>query len=182
LTLGGNEQVVTLLLTLFTIGIGAGSLLCNWLSGHKVELGLVPFGSIGLTLFGIDLYLAQPELMSTDLVGAKVFLQNAGSLRVLSDIVLVGLFGGFYIVPLLALVQQRSEKTHLSRVIAGNNIFNALFMVLSAVLAIVLLRSGVTIAQLFLLIALLNAVVGIWIYALVPEFLKRFLVWIRFKA
>jgi hypothetical protein len=94
---------------------------------------------------------------------------------------MIGLFGGFYIVPLLALVQQRSEKTHLSRVIAGNNIFNALFMVLSAILAIILLRSGVTIAQLFLLIALLNAAIGVCIYSLVPEFFTRFLVWIRFN-
>ena len=182
LVLGGNEQVVTLLLTLFTIGIGVGSLLCNWLSGHKVESGLVPFGTIGLTLFGVDLYLAQPELVHTGLVGVKIFLQADGSFRVLSDMLLIGVFGGFYIVPLFALVQQRSEKTHLSRVIAGNNIFNALFMVLSAVMAIILLRSGMTIAQLFLLIALLNAAVGVYIYAMVPEFLTRFLVWIRFRS
>jgi hypothetical protein len=181
LTLGGNEQIVTLLLTLFTVGIGAGSLLCNWLSGRKVELGLVPFGTIGLTLFGIDFYIAQPEFTHAGLIGAKVFLQTAGSFRILLDILMIGLFGGFYIVPLLALVQQRSEKTHLSRVIAGNNIFNALFMVLSAILAIILLRSGVTIAQLFLLIALLNAAIGVCIYSLVPEFFTRFLVWIRFN-
>jgi hypothetical protein len=177
LTLGGNEQVVTLLLTLFTLGIGAGSLLCNWLSGQKVELGLVPFGSIGLTLFGIDLYFAPVELLSSELIGAAAFIGSPGSLRVIADIFLIGIFGGLYIVPLFALVQQRSEQAHLSRVIAGNNILNALLMVLSSVMAIVLLDSGVSIAQLFLLVAILNAAVGLYIYTLLPEFLMRFLVW-----
>ena len=177
LTLGGNEQVVTLLLTTFTLGIGGGSLLCNWLSGQKVELGLVPFGSIGLTLFGIDLYFAPPGMLSSELMGAAAFIEISGSLRVIADIFLIGIFGGFYIVPLFALVQQRSEQAHLSRVIAGNNILNALLMVLSSVMAIVLLGSGVSIAQLFLVVAVLNAAVGIYIYTLVPEFLMRFLVW-----
>jgi 1-acyl-sn-glycerol-3-phosphate acyltransferase len=178
LALGGNEQVVTLLLTLFTLGIGSGSLLCNWLSGQKVEIGLVPFGSIGLTLFGIDLFLAKPVLESTELIGLAAFLQQDGSIRVIADVVLIGVFGGFYIVPLFALVQQRSDQQHLSRVIAGNNILNALLMVLSAVMAIVLLGAGVTIAQLFLVVAILNAAVALYIYTLVPEFLMRFLVWI----
>lgn len=178
LTLGGNEQVVTLLLTLFTFGIGGGSLLCNWLSGHKIELGLVPFGAIGLTLFGVDLYFARPETAASELAGAAAFIQQAGSYRVISDIFLIGIFGGLYIVPLFALVQQRSEAGHLSRVIAGNNILNALLMVLSAVMAIVLLQSGVSIAQLFLVVAVMNAAVGLFIFTLVPEFLMRFLVWL----
>jgi 1-acyl-sn-glycerol-3-phosphate acyltransferase len=178
LTLGGNEQVVTLLLTLFTLGIGTGSLLCNWLSGQKVEIGLVPFGSIGLTLFGIDLFFAKPLQAGPELIGLADFLQLDGSFRIIADIVLLGMFGGFYIVPLFALVQQRSDPEHLSRVIAGNNILNALLMVFSAAMAIVLLGAGVTIAQLFLVIAALNAAVAIYIYTLVPEFLMRFLVWI----
>lgn len=178
LALGGNEQVVTLLLTLFTLGIGSGSLLCNWLSGQKVEIGLVPFGSIGLTLFGIDLFFSKPVLQHTELIGLAAFWQLDGSIRVVADVVLLGLFGGFYIVPLFALVQQRSNPKHLSRVIAGNNILNALLMVLSSVMAIVLLGSGVTIAQLFLVVAVLNALVAIYIFTLVPEFLMRFLVWI----
>jgi hypothetical protein len=170
--------VVTLLLTLFTVGIGSGSLLCNWLSGQKVEIGLVPFGSIGLTLFGIDLYFARPMQGGDELIGLAAFLQLDGSSRIFADILLLGMFGGFYIVPLFALVQQRSDPEHLSRVIAGNNILNALLMVFSAVMAIVLLGAGVTIAQLFLVIAILNATVAIYIYTLVPEFLMRFLTWI----
>ncbi|MGB5396496.1 MAG: MFS transporter [Gammaproteobacteria bacterium] len=177
LALGGNEQVVTLLLTLFTVGIGAGSLLCNRMSGHKVEIGLVPFGSIGLTLFGIDMYFAQPALATGELINAATFLARDGSFRVLADIVLIGIFGGFYIVPLFSLVQERCEAAHRSRVIAGNNIMNALLMVISAVFAIVMLDAGLSIAQLFLVIAILNAAVAIYIFALVPEFLMRFLVW-----
>lgn len=175
--LGGNEQVVTLLLTLFTVGIGTGSLLCNWLSGKKIEIGLVPFGSIGLTVFGIDLYLSQPEVLPAAALGLKDFLLN-GHVRLIADVVLIGFFGGLYIVPLMALVQQRSEPEHMSRVIAGNNIINALLMVLSAVVAIVTLSSGFSIAQLFLLVAIFNAIVAIYIYSLVPEFFMRFMVWL----
>lgn len=175
--LNGNEQVVTLLLTLFTVGIGTGSLMCNWLSGKKIEIGLVPFGSIGLTLFGIDLFLSRPETVPEVTVGIMAFL-SAGNLRLIIDVVLIGFFGGLYIVPLMALVQQRSEPEHLSRVIAGNNIINSLLMVLSAIVAIAVLSSGFSIAQLFLLVAIVNALVAIYIYSLVPEFFMRFIVWI----
>ena len=175
--LGGNEQVVTLLLTLFTLGIGTGSLLCNWLSGKKIEIGLVPFGSIGLTLFGVDMYFSQPEVLPAVTIELKEFL-SIEYLRLITDVVLVGFFGGLYIVPLMALVQQRSDPEHLSRVIAGNNVINALLMVLSAVVAIAVLSSGFSIAQLFLLVAIFNALVALYIYSLVPEFLMRFLVWL----
>lgn len=137
----------------------------------------MPFGSIGLTLFGVDLYLSQPSVLPASILGIKEFL-SAEYFRLISDVVLIGFFGGLYIVPLMSLVQQRSDPEHLSRVIAGNNIFNSLLMVLSAVVAIVILSSGFSIAQLFLLIAILNAVVAIYIYSLVPEFFMRFIVWL----
>ena len=176
--LGGNEQVVTLLLTLFSVGIGAGSLLCERMSGRKVELGLVPFGSIGLSVFGIDLFLAVPEHhVSGAMLDAAAFLHAPGNIRVLVDILLLGLFGGFYIVPLYALVQQRSAPSHRSRVIAANNILNALFMVVSAVMAVLILDAGLSIPQLFLVVAAMNAAVALYIYTLVPEFLMRFMVW-----
>ncbi len=177
-SLGGNEQVVTLLLTLFSVGVGMGSLLCERLSGRMVELGLVPFGSIGLTLFGVDLYFAVPAERSGELLGAAAFVLSSGSVRVLLDVVLIGLFGGFYIVPLYALVQQRSEPSHRSRIIAGNNVINALFMLLSAVVAIAAFSVGLGIEELLLLTAVLNGLVAIYIYTLVPEFLMRFIVWI----
>ncbi len=179
LTLAGNEQVVTLLLTLFSIGIGIGSLLCERLSAQQIELGLVPLGSLGITVFGVDLYFAVPApLAAAGSVGAWHFLQLAGSWHVVADIVLIGLSGGLYIVPLYALIQSRSAPDHRSRVIAGNNVLNALFMVLSAVLAIALLGVGVTIPQLFLIVALLNVLIAAGIYAAVPEFLLRFAAWL----
>jgi 1-acyl-sn-glycerol-3-phosphate acyltransferase len=175
--LGGYEQVATLLLAIFSVGAGAGALLCERLSGHKVEIGLVPFGSIGLTLFALDLYFASPSATLAT-AGAAEFLARPGSWRVVFDLALIGVFGSFYIVPLYALIQTRAEKSHQSRIIAGNNLLNALFMVVSAGMAIALLALGVTIPQLFLVIALLNAVVAVYIYTLVPEFLMRFLVWL----
>src|SRR4051812_15228543 len=176
--LGGNEHVATVMLTTFSIGVGSGSLLCERLSGAKVEIGLVPFGSIGLTLFALDLFFASPMAPPASLVGAAEFLVHSANWRILFDLVMIGMFGGFYIVPLYALIQSRAERSHQSRIIAGNNILNALFMVGSALMAIVLLKAGLTIPQLFLVTALLNAVVAIYIYTLVPEFLMRFLVWL----
>ena len=178
--LGGDEHVATVMLTTFSIGVGAGSLLCERLSGHKVEIGLVPFGSIGLTLFALDLYLASPAAGpgAGVVVGAAAFLAQPANWRILFDLVMIGVFGGLYIVPLYALIQSRSERSHQSRIIAGNNILNALFMVGSAAMALVLLNAGLSIPQLFLVTALLNALVAIYIYTLVPEFLMRFLVWL----
>ncbi len=176
--LGGDEHVVTFLLASFSIGIGLGSLLCERLSGGRVELGLVPFGSIGLTLFAVDLWFATHTLHATGLSGVGAFLAQPAHWRVTADLVLIGLFGGFYIVPLYALIQERSEHTHRSRIIAANNILNALFMVASAGLAIGLLATGVSIPGLFLATGILNAFVAFYIYTLVPEFLMRFIAWI----
>ena len=176
--LGGNEHVVTFLLALFSIGIGIGSLLCERMSGRRVELGLVPFGSIGLTLFAIDLWLASRNLGATRIAGLDVFFAERAHWRVAADLVLIGLFGGFYIVPLYALIQERSAPSHRSRIIAANNILNALLMVVSAGLAIGLLALGLTIPQLFLVTGLMNAAVALFIYDLVPEFLMRFLAWL----
>jgi 1-acyl-sn-glycerol-3-phosphate acyltransferase len=177
-TLGGDEHVVTFLLALFSIGIGAGSLLCERLSGRKVEIGLVPFGSIGLTLFAIDLGLVTRDMHAQELAGIATFLVQPGHWRVVADLLLIGLFGGFYIVPLYALIQERSAPAYRSRIIAANNILNALFMVASAGLAILLLGQGLSIPMLFLTTGLLNAVIAVFIYKLVPEFLMRFLAWL----
>ena len=172
-----NEHVVTLLLTVFSLGIGLGALLCERLSDRRVELGLVPFGSIGLTVFAFDLAFAHSSAVPSALMGIEEFLATPSGWRIITDLVLIGLFSGFYTVPLYALIQSRSERSHRSRVIAGNNILNALFMVLASVVAVALLHAGLSIPQLFLVTALFNAVVAIYIYSLVPEFLMRFIVW-----
>jgi len=175
--LGGDEHLMSALLALFIIGISTGSLLCEKLSGKQVEIGLVPFGAIGLTLFGLDLYFASPELPTVGITAFE-FITSGNNWRIMIDLLLIGMFGGFYIVPLYALVQSRSAPTHISRVIAGLNILNALFMVLAAVMAMLLLGpAGLSIPDLFLITAILNAVVAVYIFTLVPEFLMRFLVW-----
>ena len=176
--LGGDESVVTLMLTLFSVGVGAGSLLCERLSGRKVEMGLVPFGAIGLTVFGLDLYFAKHSVATVTGVDWQAFLEQPGSLRVCADLMLTGMFGGFYIVPLYALIQSRSEPSHRSRIIAGNNILNALFMVGSALMSIALFDAGLTIPELLLTTAVMNAAVAVFIFGLLPEFLMRFVVWI----
>ena len=176
--LHGEQGVFVLLLSVFSLGIGAGSLLCERLSGRKVEIGLVPFGSIGLSLFGIDLYFASLGYVNTASVGVAGLLLQHGVARILFDIALIGVFGGFFIVPLFALIQTRCDPQHISRTIAGMNILNALFMVGAAGVAIVLLGRGFTIPQLFLFTAILNGLVALYIFSLVPEFLMRFLAWL----
>ncbi len=176
--LSGDEGVVTLLLTLFSIGVGAGSLLCERLSDKKVELGLVPLGSIGLSLFGMDLFWACRFPETAGLLSLTQFLAQSGSLRLLFDFVMIGIFGGLYIVPLFAMIQTRTPPQARARVIAANNIINALFMVLSALAgALILGVGGVSIPVFFLMLAVANAGVAIYIYSLVPEFAMRFLVW-----
>ncbi len=176
--LNGNESITTALLVAFAIGVGLGSLLCERMSGHRIELGLVPFGSIGVSLFAIDLYFAQPIAAMESVTSLGDFVSRPGSLRVLADILLLGAFGGFYSVPLYALIQQRSDPKQLSRIIAANNIFNAVFMVVASLLSIAVLGAGFSIPELFIILALLNAIVAIYIYTLLPEFLMRFLAWI----
>ena len=176
--LNGNEAITTALLVAFAVGVGIGSLLCERLSGHRIELGLVPFGSLGLSLFAIDLYFAQPVAAGTAVSTVGEFVARPGGVRVLIDIVMLGAFGGIYSVPLYALIQQRSERSHLSRIIAANNIINALFMVVASLLSITVLSLGFSIPELFLILAGLNALVAIYIYSLLPEFMMRFLAWL----
>ncbi len=176
--LHGDHSVFVLLLTVFSLGVGTGSLLCERLSGHKVEIGLVPFGAIGLSVFGLDLFFASLGYTNTTTVDMAGFVQQTGSWRILFDCVMIGLFGGLYIVPLFAVIQTRCDRRHLSRTIAGMNIMNALFMVVAALVAMTLLSFGFTIPQIFLVTAILNAIVALYIFTVVPEYLVRFVAWI----
>lgn len=178
LSLSANEQVVTFFLALFCIGIGIGSLTCERLSNRTIELGLVPIGSIGLTIFGADLYFSTPVHAASDLIGFKEFIIDRSNWRLVLDIFLLGVFGGIYIVPLYALIQARSNPKRRSRIIAGNNILNALFIIAAGIYAIILTKAGLSIPELFLIAAILNAVIAIYIYTLIPEFFMRFVVWI----
>jgi 1-acyl-sn-glycerol-3-phosphate acyltransferase len=175
--LGGNESSVTLLLATFTLGIGIGSLLCERLSAGQVEIGLVPFGAAGLTFFGLELAFASPSVPSATPLGIAGLLAVPGTWHVLFALFATGLFGGFFIVPLYALIQLRSAAVHRARIIAANNIMNALFMVVGAGAAAGLLSAGLNIPALFAVAALCNAAVALFIFKLVPEFLLRFIVW-----
>jgi hypothetical protein len=178
--LGGGETMVTTLLAIFTVGIGVGSLLCDRMSGKHVEIGLVPFGALGLTLFGADLYFASPQgLVGTTAHDLAALLSLPVIWRVLFDLLMLGVFGGFFIVPLYALLQTRSEVSHRARIIAANNIVNALFMVAGALGASALLGAGLSIPALFGMAAVLNAVVALYIFVRAPEFLRGCLAWLR---
>ena len=178
--LHGDESVVTLILTLFSLGIGLGSMLCERLSGGKVEIGLVPFGSIGLSLFGILLWAGSGQLAPADSAYDWLsLLAQPGSLTLLGCVVGLGLFGGFYIVPLYALIQSRTAEQERARVVAANNILNALFMVASELLSILFLSvAGLSVPELFLVVSLMNVAVNCYIFKIVPEFSMRFLVWL----
>ncbi|WP_144110712.1 MFS transporter [Paraburkholderia sp. BCC1886] len=177
--LSADPDVVTVLLGTFSVGIGLGSLLCEKLSKRRIEIGLVPLGSIGMSVFGIDLFFASHALPGAGhLLGVGEFLLRATDWRVLADLFLLALFGGLYSVPLYALIQSRSQPSHRARIIAANNILNSLFMIVSSLMAMGLTAAGFSIPAIFLVTALLNIVVATYIYSLVPEFLLRFIAWV----
>lgn len=187
--LGGNEQVASLLLVVFSIGIAVGSLLCEGLSRRHVEIGLVPFGAFGVTVFSVDLYFASRSIVHPEAALSLLqFVSLGANWRVMADLLLLALFAGLYSVPMYALIQLRAQPSHRSRIIAANNILNALFMIVSAGMAALLLKAGFTVPQLFLITGLLNLVVAGYIFLLVPEYLLRFVAWVatrlvyRFKV
>lgn len=161
--LGANEQIVTLFLTIFSIGIALGSLLCNKLLKGKISSAFVPTGALGMSLGIFLFWAATPAAVSHDpLIGLAAFLADPVSWLILSSLMIVSMAGGVYIVPLYAIMQTRSEASHRSRTIAVNNIMNALFMVLGALLTIAMLKMNVDIADIFLLIGFANLPV-IWL-------------------
>ena len=188
--LHGDEQVASLLLVVFSIGIGTGSLLCEVLSRRHVEIGLVPLGAIGMTVFSVDLYFAAAGLQEATqaVYSLGAFVAHPPHWRVMADLMLLSLFAGLYSVPMYALIQMRSQPTHRARIIAANNILNALFMIASSLIAGALLGSGFSVTQVFLFTGLANAVVAFYIFMLVPEYLLRFVAWVlsrcvyRFKV
>ncbi|HEX2546464.1 MAG TPA: MFS transporter [Ramlibacter sp.] len=175
--LHGNEQVASLLLVVFSIGIGAGSLACEMLSRRHVDIGLVPLGAIGMTVFAVDLYFASRGLPPSAALTLSQFLAAPSHWRVMADLALLSFFAGLYSVPMYALIQLRAQPTHRARIIAANNILNALFMIASSVIAGALLKAGATIPQIFLFVGIANAVVALYIFLLVPEYLIRFSAW-----
>ncbi len=192
--LGGDQRLYLLVLAVFSVGTGLGSVLCEKLSMRTVEIGLVPLGAFGMTAFLLDLALHRGGAATSSGLDVMAFLAQPGSWRVIADLAGIGVFTGFFLVPLFALIQTRTPREELSRVIAGTNIKNAGFIVLAAVLGVLLQRDGIglggvhlplpglSIPQLFLLLAVVNAAVALWIFSIVPEFLMRFLSWLLVRA
>jgi 1-acyl-sn-glycerol-3-phosphate acyltransferase len=178
-----DASVYVLALALFSIGTGAGSLLCEKLSARTVEIGLVPLGALGMTGFLLDLYFARRGVAPVAGLDAAAFLREPGAGRIVMDLVGIGVFAGFFLVPLFAFIQSRTPRGELSRVIAGVNIQNAFFIVLAAGAGIAAQQwLGWSIPQLFLALAIANALVALWIFTIVPEFAMRFLSWLLVRA
>ncbi|QDE37955.1 MFS transporter [Luteibacter pinisoli] len=176
--LGGDGSVNTLVLTLFSLGTGIGSLLCEKLSRKRVEIGLVPMGAFGLTVFAIDLYFARPAVVAGASLSWDAFLSVPGAWRAAMDLTLIGAFAGFYVVPLFAFVQSRAPRERLSRIIAGNNIVNALLICIASGFGIGLTAAGLDTPTIFLVTGVVNIAVAVYIFTLVPEFMMRFITWV----
>ena len=177
--LGVDQTVATAFLAMFTIGIATGCILCSKLSFKRVEIGLVPIGSLGMTLFLIDLYFIVPSWPMDPAVplGLQQFFSYGESWHLLADFLLMSVFAGFYILPLNTLIQERSHVESRARVIAANNILNAIFMVIASILVMVFYSLHFSHPQVFLVFAVLNAVAAIYIYSIVPEFTLRLYSW-----
>ena len=181
LNLGGTPASATLyifVLALFSIGTGTGSLLCEKLSARTVEIGLVPLGAIGMSAFLLDLYFARPGAPPATGLDVAGFLAQPGSVRIVIDLLGIGVSTGFFVVPLFALIQSRTPSNQMSRVFAALNIQNSGFIVLAALVGLGAGALGWGSPQLLLALAIANVLVAAWIFALVPEFLMRFLSWL----
>ncbi|ANU36831.1 MFS transporter [Vibrio scophthalmi] len=176
--LNGSESAVSFLLALFSVGIAFGSLACDKLSNHRIEIGIVPLGSLGITIFGWLMASSVPaSLPAFDNFSAFITYQPLWP--VFAYLLLLGASGGIFIVPLYAMMQKRAKVTERAQVVAALNIYNSLFMVGSAILGIVCLSIiELSIPQFFLLLAALNLLVAFYLFAQVPIFVVRFLVWI----
>ena len=180
-SLTADESVVTLFLATFSLGIGVGSLLCEAMSRKRLELGLVPFGSLGMSFFAADLYFAGvPHFFP---IGTEIavnyiqFIQNPGGLRILADLLGLSIFSGFFIVPLYTFIQIHTSTSERSRIIAANNVMNSLFMVIASLVLMLFIKMEMSSRQIFFVLACMNAVVATYIYLYMPEFLLRFYAW-----
>ena len=171
----GDESLTTFLLATFAIGIGIGSLACERLSKNQIELGITPIGAIGLSLFTLDLYFFSSNLNIVTPMNIKLFLSHLSNWRLILDLIMIGTFGGIFSVPFYAAIQEQAEKKFLSRIIAANNIINAIFMVSASLLAISILSLGVSIPEFFALISVLNIFLMIIMHFNSKIFLERFL-------
>ena len=172
--LGADETVVTFFLTVFTLGIGTGSVMCNRLLKGLVQTTFVPLGALGMSLFIADLYFTCNGMVpGAVIVSLSEFGRHFACWRLALDMFMLAACGGIFIVPLYAMLQHRADPSETARIIAGNNIVNAMFMVAAALVVVIALAFHMTVPQIFLLTALLNLLVGIYICRLLPDALFR---------
>ncbi len=175
----GSEAVASLLLVIFAVGIGLGSVACEWMAHGRVEIGLVLLGAIGMSVFGVDLYFATQNLPHNgQLQTLTLFLREGEHWRLMADLLLVSASAGIYSVPLYAFIQHRVAETHRARVIAASNMLNALFMIACAAYCAVLLTVGVGVPMLLLTVAVFNALVVAWLVWKQPVYGQRFVAWV----
>ena len=179
--INGNETITTLLLATFAIGIGMGSLACEKLSKNRVEIGIIPIGSIGLTIFVFDLYLSSPVNNTTQINTIMEFINQPQNWRIIFDLIMIGACGGIFSVPFYATIQKDANSQYLSRIIAANNILNAIFMVSASLTAIITLSSGLNILEFFALLSILNVLLMIYMHTQSKDFIRRFLMLITNK-
>jgi MFS family permease len=181
--LHGDQSVVTVLLATFSIGIAIGSLVCERLSNYKLELGVVPFAVIGITLAGIHLFF-YPSIPEADMpYDASTFIFMPQAWHIILDFFLLGTFAGLYVVPLFTLVQKRGESAHMSRIIAAIALVSAIFMILSALAGVILISIlGLSIPEFFLWLTGMNLIVAVYMFTSMPEFIHRFLRWTRINT
>jgi hypothetical protein len=177
--LHGDAHVASLLLVLFSIGIGLGALMCETLSRGRVEIGLVPLGAIGMSVFAVDLYATTRPLAEVPLMDIATFLAHSAHWRIMADLLLLSLFTGLYSVPMYAWVQLLSPATECGRIMAANNIINALFMIASALIAGAMLSAGMSISEVLLWTGVANAVVTTALFVAEPIYLHRLSGWLR---
>ena len=169
--LGGNASVVTLFMFTFSLGIGIGSYGCTKLLKGVISAKYVPLSAFALTVFIIDLYFASVDLSAPGgaVITASDFLNSPTNLRILFDLAAISICGGLYTVPLYAILQNDSDPTKRSRIVAANNLMNALFMVVGAIVATGMLALDWTIPEVFLSLAIANCFVGLYITRLLPS-------------
>ena len=159
-----------------------GSLACEKLSKNRVEIGIVPIGSIGLSIFVFDLYLSSSVNNTNQISTVMEFISQPQNWRIIFDLIMIGACGGIFSVPFYAKIQKDANPQYLSRIIAANNIFNAIFMVSASLIAIITLSSGLNILEFFALLSALNILLMIYMHSQSKEFIQRFLKLIKNKS
>lgn len=165
-TFYGDQAVGTFFLATFTVGMGLGSFLCNKYSNKRVEVGMVPLSAIGMSIFLLDLFYVGHSwsYFGPELMNINQFLTVNNSFRAFFDLFVVSTFGGMFIIPQFAFIQTRSSEHEVSRIIAGNNIWNTIFMVSAAVIIMVLNGMGVTIPKILGIFAIINIAFSFFLY------------------